>query len=275
MPRPGPSLLLALAAALAACGGNPEKKALRSYEASVEDLMAEDGRVSARLADIREDLLSANAASADQAKFGREQALPFFRRFVEAAGALSPEAPRLQKIHGTLREYLVQRIAYLDSIEAFLAAEQSPAMERLKKSQAAVDSAQKELAAKIEGTVPERDVAEAVKVGALFNQQVLAAFQQGRVKASDVEDAIRQQVIPRLERVADRLKDRMASDGVDGATARWAKVEVEFYRDLAASVPWQEETRKSALQVQDHWKQSEDLRARFLEDLKAYRESLR
>ena len=275
MHRPRRALLLLAAAAIPACGGNPEKLALRSYEASVEDLMAEDGRVSAKLTDLLKDFQASNGTSSDQANYGKEQALPFYRRFRESAAALHPATDRLGKIHATLREYLGERVAYLESIAAFLSSEESPAMDRLGKAQGVLQVSQKEMLEKVADGPKDREVARAMQAHMMFMQQIFTPFQQGQAKPEEVESILRKEVIPLFERIHDRLRDRIAGEGAEGATARWAKAEFDFFRELAETLPGQAEMQKSALLVQDHWKQSGDLRARFLEDLKAYRESLR
>jgi hypothetical protein len=273
-PNPAAPLLLALAAA-AGCGGNAEKRGLRDYEAAVEGLMAQDEKVSARLADLRADLISANAAAAEQSKFAREEARPFYARSRETAATLNPAAPRLQKVHASLREYVDRRLAYLEAADAFLGADASPEMAKLKSSQEACAAAQKDLAARLQGTSLDRDVADAIRIRDLFMDQVFEPFRRGKARVDEVQAAIQTQVLPRLERVAERLKGKEGEPSTDGAVARWARAEADFYRMLSASVPRQREAQTLAERFEDEWKRGEEARRGFLADLKSYRETLR
>src|SRR5688572_8932309 len=126
-----PAAILAAALLLPACGGGAEREDLRTYEASVEALMAEDADVGARLADLRADLLRDTAGAEAMVAYSRSDAGPFYARFREAASKAPARAERLAKVHGLLLEYLDQRTAFLAAIEGFLAVEQGGAMERL------------------------------------------------------------------------------------------------------------------------------------------------
>jgi hypothetical protein len=258
-----------------ACGGNPEKKGLAAYEAAVEASMAQDDRVCEELADLRGDLGTGLARKEDQSVYGREQALPFYRRFREASAALRPEAPRLRKVHGVLLEYLDARIGYVEAFDAFLKSSDSEAQRRLEAAQAplfeAEDALKKE--AGPEGVLPE--VAQSFLLVRSFVERVYGPFQRGQASVAQVEEALRQHLMPALGRAAEASKGSLTAPGTAGAAARWVKAAREFYQALGQALPQQEALQKSGMATQEKWKQSEDLRERFLADLKSYRESLR
>jgi len=272
-------LPLLAAAALAACGGNPEKAALRAYEAGVENLMEEDGKISAQLKDIQDDLLtSTGAAAEDQSRFARDQALPFYKRFREAAAKASASGPRLPAINSDLLAYLDERVGYIEAIETFLAASKSASMDRLNEAQGPWQAAQKELqsyVAKGSGKVEAQDVAEAVNTRSLFMNRVYEPFQRGQVEGESVEKALREQVLPRLVKVAERTKGDLAAPGEAGAVARWAAAEVAFYREMEATIPQQAILQKAGTSAVEHWSKSVDMREKYLASLRSYRDSLR
>jgi hypothetical protein len=273
-----PVLTVAAALALCACGGNPDKEALRAYEAGVENLMAEDGRISAQLKDIREDLITSNAAASDQTAFTRDQALPFYRRFREAAAKAVTGGPRLQLINKDLLEYVEERVGYLESIEAFFKGSKGGSMERLQEIQVPWEAAQKDLQHMLEGTggkIAEQDVAEALGTRVQFMERVYGPFQRGQVDADAVEKVLRGELLPRLARVAERTKGDRAAEGGNGIIARWAAAELAFYQELAAGIPQQDLLQKAGSASGEHWKKSVEVREKYLTGLRAYRESLR
>ena len=267
--------VLAAALALAACTGDAEKEALRAFEAAVEDLMEEDGEVAAHLADLREDLLTANSAASDQSAYAREQALPFYRRFRETASRAPAEGPRLRGIHGTLVEYADERLGYLESLESFLAATKSEAMARLRGFQGPWEAAQKELVEKTGGRVADRDTADAINARVLFMQSLDAPSQGGQARAEDLEAGLRGELLPRLSRVAERTKDQRTAEGPEGAVARWAAAELAFFQELGTTIPQQQNLQKAAGATQEHWAKAEGLKKKFLEDLRGHRDGLR
>jgi hypothetical protein len=270
--------LAALALCLAACGGKSEKNALRAYEASVEDLMAEDGKVSAQLTDLWKDMVTANAAAKDQTAFGREHALPFYDRFRQAAAKAPAEHANLRAVHADLLAYLDERIAYLRSFEALYEASNGEVMERLRKMESPWQASLQELGKGIEaagGKIADADVQRALRDRVTFMAQLYEPFGQGRVPARDVEKALREVILPQLARIADRTKDQLTAEGAPGVLARWAAAETAFFQELASTLPAQEAVRKAKIDVQERWKVSGELRDRYLARLRTYRDSLR
>jgi hypothetical protein len=260
-------LLLVAALTLPACGGGGEKRALLAYEAAVESLMTEDEGVAARLKDLREDVRSSSASMEDQAVYAREQALPFYRRFREAAGKAPVKEPRLAKIHVRLVEYVDKRVASMDATAAVKKAGESETLKRLAAAQEPMQPISEEVQAWIEklgGRLPDREAAEAMAITGLFNQNVYAPFTRGQKTAEDVLQALRSEVQPRVARVRERTKEQVGAPGFAGTVARWAKAEDEILRVVAASLPELEA-----------WTEAETLRTKYLEELRAYRESLR
>lgn len=271
------ALTLALALALGSCGGNSEKEALRAYEAGVEDLMAEDGKVSAHLKDIREDLITANATEMDLTDFARDQALPFYRRFREAAAKAVTSGERLPQIHKDLQAYLDDRLAYLESMDAFGKGATGDPMERLQAAQAPLDAAQKDLQRIYGGSgskVPQ-DVAEVLGTAVQFMERVYGPFQRGQMEGDAVEKVLRGEVLPRISRLAERTKGERAAEGDDGIVARWAAAEQAFFQELAACIPRQAVLLKAGAAAEEKWKSALDRREKFLTGLRSYRESLR
>jgi hypothetical protein len=270
-----PALALLGALLLPSCGGDPEKAALPAYQAALEDAMAQDERISADLKDLRADLGTGHARKEDQSTFGGEQALPFYRRFRETAGAIRPEAPRLQKVHAVLREYIDARVSYLESFDAFLKASDNDSQRRLETAQAPLLDAEDALR-QVAGTgsvAPE--VAQAFLMVRSFVERVYGPFQRGQATSGQVEEALRKHLVPALDRAADATQADLASADASGAAARWVKAAKEFYQALGQALPQQEQLQKSGLATKEHWDRSEDLRGRFLAEFRTYRESLR
>lgn len=271
------ALLLAVLGGLgpASCGGNPEKKGLLAYEAAVESSMAQDDRVTAELTDLRGDLGTGLAKGEDQSSYGREQALPFYRRFRESAAAQKPEAPRLRKVNEVLVDYLDARIGYVEAFDAFLKTSDNEAQRRLEEAQAplieAEEALKKEPAA--EGVLQE--VAQSFLMVRSFVERVYGPFQRGQATMAQVEEALRQHVLPSLGRAAEASKGSLTEKGTAGAAARWVKAARDFYQALVQALPQQEALQKSGMETQDRWDRSEDLRKAFLAEFRAYRESLR
>jgi hypothetical protein len=267
------SLLAALA--LPACGGSPEKEALRTYEASIEKPMEEDGKVAARLKDFREDLLTNSASAEEMAAYGKAEAAPFYARFQEAAAKAPAEAPRLAKVHAGLLEYIGHRAAYLAAIDGFLAAQQGEGMDRLHRAQGAWDASIEELRAKTGGQIADTGIAEALNTRVKFMKNVYEPFQTGKIPVADVEAAVRGQLLPLLQTVAERTKGNRTAEGGPGAVSRWAAAELAFFQELAATLPLQEVVRKNAVASQKEWDAAGESREAFLAGLRAYRDSLR
>jgi hypothetical protein len=278
IPIARPAATLALVLSLASCGGDPERDALRAYEAAVEKLMEEEGKVTARLVDLREDLRAGGAAGDEQAAYGRDEALPFYERFKAAAARAPAGTERLRGIHARLLEYADRRTGYLKAVDAFLAGTRSEGMERLKRGQGPRDAAVQELKAAAEktgGDLGDAAAADAYMRLMMFIQKKYDPFQQGTLPLEDVEAALRNDVLPRLQSVADRTRDRRTAEGPAGAIARWSAAELAFMQELAATLPQQvvlQEARTTSLKA---WDESVALREKYLADLRAYRESLR
>jgi hypothetical protein len=269
---------LAAALALAACGGKPEKAALRTYEAAVEGLMEEDGRVSAQLTDLYKDMATANAGAKEQSAYGRDQALPFYTRFREAAARAPAEQPKLRAVHAGLLEYLDERLAYLRGFEALIEASGSESLERLRRLEAPWQAAQEDLAKGIQedgGKLDDPDATAVLQDRMKFMSRVYEPFQRGQVAGDDVEKALRIVLIPRLSRIAERTKEQRAVQGPAGVLARWAAAELAFFQEMASSIPQQQALQKARDEVQDHWKKSGELRDAYLAALRSYRDSLR
>ena len=273
-----PLLLAAAVLALAACGGDPEKQALRAYEAAVERLMTEDEEITARLKDLRQDFDSNSTGLEDLVAYGTEQALPFYRRFRETAAKTPAEGPRLGKIHARLVEYVGQRIGYVEGNEAVLAATRSEAMTRFHASQEPLQAIAKEVGAILEksgGRLADREVSEAMAIGALFMDRLYGPFLRGQVPQKETEAGLRGEVLPRLERLAEKTKEHRTAEGTDGSLARWAKAQLEYFRELAATLGEQQAMQQADARAQERWSRAEELRSKYLEELRAYRESLR
>jgi hypothetical protein len=261
--------------ALASCGGDPEKKGLLAYESAIEALMVQDERVSEELADLRGDLGTGLARKEDQAAYGRDTAIPFYRRFKESAAAQKPESPRLQKVHGVLVDYVGARVGYVEAFDLFLKASDNEGQRRLEAAQAPLMEAEDALSqeAGADGVVPE--VAQSFLLVRSFVERVYGPFQRGQATVAQVEEALRQHLLPTLAKASDATKDSLTAQGVAGAAARWVKAARDFYQALAQALPQQEALRKSGMETKELWNRSEELRTQFLADLKAYRESLR
>ena len=65
------------------------------------------------------------------------------------------------------------------------------------------------------------------------------------------------------------------SSPAPAAVARGAAAELGFFQELAASLPVQATLQKNALASQKAWDAGGEARARYLADLRAYRDSLR
>jgi hypothetical protein len=277
LPRPAIALGLAVLGGLApsSCGGDPEKAGLRTYEAAVEGLMAQDDRVTAELTDLRSDLLTGHAREADQSTYGREQALPFYRRFRESATGLHPGAPRLLAAHKILLDYLEERTAYLEAFDAFLRVSDTDDRRALDALQAPLVQADEAFRGTL-GTSPVGpEVGQAFLMADSFRSKVFAPFQRGQATVAQVEDALRKHMIPALERAAEASKGSLAAEGPAGAGARWAKASREYHQALLQALPRLEVLQKSGLATQSRWERSQELRGTFLAEFKAYRESLR
>ncbi len=274
---PGALLLAVAAVALLvpSCGGSKEKEGLRAYEAGVEDLMAEDAKVSAHLDEIRGDLDVANAATDAETRFARDEAVPFFRRFKEKASSVPAEDPRLSLVHGVLTEYLDQRLAYLEATEAFLGAARSDEIRALEAAQDPWQVARRALAEAAGGSIEDREVVDAVGSGELFLQRRFEPYSRGQLPRADVERTLRQEILPRLARIAERTSASVRAEGLEGATARWARAEYDFYDRLLGSLARQESLQKNMVASRASWERSRELREKYLSSLKAYRESLR
>jgi hypothetical protein len=272
-----PALLLApiLALAAASCGGSGERAGLRAYETAVEDLMAEDGRISSQAAEIRKDLLAQNRSSAEESSFGREQAIPFYRRFGEKAGSLKPADARLAAVHATLREYVAERLRSLESMESFLVARTAPAIVAQEAFEQRWQEARNEVAGRAAGKLDDREVVDALGRAEIFLTRRYVPFLRGQVPRAAIEKDIRGELIPPLERIAARTRAHLEAEGLDGAVARWARAEVEFLGALAASLAPMEVLQRDALATTSAWESAEGLREKFLDGLKAYRESIR
>lgn len=275
--RPAAILVAAISAALGlpACGGSPEKEALRAYEASLEKPMEEDAKVAARMKDLREDLLTSNASTEEMAAYGRTEAAPFYGRFREAAAKAPADAPRLAKVHAGLLEYIGHRTAYLAAIDGFLGAQKGEGMERLHRAQGAWDASIEELRAKTGGQIADTGIAEALNTRVKFMKNIYEPFQTGKIPVEDVEAAVRGELLPLLQTVADRTKGNRTAEGGPGAVARWAAAELAFFQELAATLPVQEVVRKSAMASQKEWDAAGESREAYLAGLRAYRDSLR
>lgn len=270
-----PAAILAAALALAACGGSAEREALRTYEASVERLMEEDGKVGARLADLREDLLLDGAATEAMGAYSRAEAAPFYARFREAAAKAPAQAERLAKVHALLLEYIDHRAAYLAAIDGFLAADRGGGMARLQKAQSAWDAANRELESKAGGQLTDPGALDAMNRRIQFMQARFNAFQQGKIPVEDVEEALRNDLLPRLQKVAERSRANLTAEGTPGVVARWAAAELAFFQELAATLPLLSSVQKSAQASQTEWDGAAEVRARYIAALRAYRDSLR
>lgn len=270
-----PGLLLLAAAGAASCGGSSEKKALLAYEAAVEDLMAEDGKVSAHLKEIRQDLEVANLASDAETRFARDEAVPFYKRFQEKAAAVATADPRLADVHGVLTEYLDQRLRYLEATEAFLDLARSEEIRSWEALQDPWQKAQRELGERAGGNLSDREVVDAIGTGQMFLQRLLDPFLRGQVARAEVERGLRQEVLPRLARIVERTRASTAAEGLDGAIARWAQAEHAFFDRLASTLPKQEALQRSALASSDAWEKAGELREKYLKSLATYTESLR
>jgi len=263
------ALVLAAPLGLTACGGNPEREALRAYEASIEKLMEEDGRIAGRLADLAQDLPAGGAAAASaQTEFGRNEAAPFLVRFKEAAAKAPAEAERLRKVHGMLTAYLDHRLAYLRAVDAHLAARDGEAMGRIQKSQEALAAAMNDLHDKSGGKFQD-------PIAAGFFEKRYAPFKAGEAPAETVEEALRKDVLPRIAAIADRTKGQVTEEGLPGSVARWAAAELAFFQELAATLPQQAVVFGSWKTSQEEWEASTKAREEFIAALRAYRDSLR
>jgi len=270
--------VLVAALSLPACSGGAEKRALLAYEAAVESLMTEDEGVSARLKDLREDVQASSASMEDQATYAREQALPFYRRFREAVGKAPVAEARLGKIHVRLVEYVDRRVASIDATAVVKKASESETLKKLEAAQAPMGAISEEVQAWIEktgGRLPDREAAEAMAVAGVFNQNVYAPFTRGQKSAEDVLQALRTEVQPRVTKVLERTKDFAASQGFQGTVARWAKAEDAILRIVASSLPELQAYRLAEARAEETWTEAEALRTKYLEELRAYRESLR
>jgi hypothetical protein len=270
-----PAAILAAALALGSCGGGSEREGLRAYEASVEKLMEEDGRVAARLDDFREDLRTANSSTGEMVEYSKSVAAPFYARFREAAAKAPAEAERLAKVHEGLLEYLDHRIAYLAAIEKILDSQSGGGMDRLRKAQTAWEGAVGELAEKTQGQLSDPGAADAINRRAKFMKFKYEAFLAGKIPVEEVEEALRTDVLPRLQAVADRTKGDLAAEGVPGALARWSAAELAFFQQLAAGLPLQAGVQKTARASQAAWDGAAEARERYVSGLRAYRDSLR
>lgn len=273
---PSAGLLLLLASTLPSCGGNPAKAGLLAYESAMEVTMAEDGRVSASLSDLKEDLFAANARSVDQARFARETAGPFYDRFRAAAAAAPTADPRLEEVHGILLQYVDHRVAYLAAIETCLATAETGVMRKLLEATIAVQEVREAFRTGTGGKM-DREAADAATTVQLFVERVLEAFRNGKVDLAYVQKALGEQVQPRLLRVAARLVPAGPEPeaAVDRAVVAWARGELAFFKVLEEALPVQEKAQQALRDTEDHWAQAEALRAKYLRDLGAYRESIR
>lgn len=269
------TLAIAAALALCACGGSVEKEALRTYEASVEKFMEEDGRVAARLKDLRDDLLNDNASTEEMVAYSGAEAAPFYNRFKEAAAKAPAQAEALAKVHARLLEYIDHRLAYLAAIDGFLAIHRGGGMDRLRKTQLAWDASVAELNEKTGGKIPDPGAADAIRRRTLFMKAKYEQFQMAKIPVEEVEEALRNEVLPRLQKVAERSQGNLAAEGVPGAVARWAAAELAFFQELAATLPLQVTVQKNALASQKEWEGAEEVRGKYISGLRAYRDSLR
>ena len=269
------ALLLPAILALAGCGGGGEREALRAYEAALEKSIEEDGRIEARLKDLREDLLAGTATAEEMDAYAKTEASPFYARLRELASKTPAGAERLAKVHAVLLDYVDQRTAYLAALGAFLAGDRGEPMRRLHAARKAGDDAYQELAKRTGGNVADAGLQDAMNVASLFMQAKYTPFQAGKVPVDEVEAALRGELLPRLQKVAERSKANLAAEGAPGAIARWAAAELGFFQELAASLPVQATLQKNALASQKAWDAGGEARAKYLADLRAYRDSLR
>src|SRR5689334_17207114 len=271
--RPAAIAAAALAGLLLpACGGNPEKEALRAYEAAVEKPMEEDAKVAARRKDFREDLLSGGVSKDDLVGYARNEAIPFYARFREAAGKAPAEGPRLAKVHAGLLAYIGHRTAYLGALVGYFEAQSGEGMERLHRAQKAWEDSIAELGAKTGGQITDPGIGEALNRRAKLMKATYGPFQVGNVPVQDVEAALRGELLPLLQTVADRTKGNRTAEGGPGAVARWAAAELAFFQELAATLPIQEIVRKNAVDSQKEWDAATEGRDAYIADLRAYRD---
>jgi len=271
-----PSLLLAaLAAGSSSCRADPEKTELAAYELAVEDLMARDDRVTAELADLREDMGTGLGRGDEYVTFSREQALPFYRLLRETASGLRPQASRLAKVHRHLLDYAEARAAHLEQFEGLLRLSKASDEERLLSAQRDLIEAERALLEKTGGRIGENAVAEALGATLVFQQRTYTPYGRGQKTMKQVEEAIRNELLTAYLRAADATKADLADEGAKGAGARWVRAADAFYRALLESLPRQEALRAAGLSVEERWAVSEEARKEFLEGFKAYRESLR
>jgi hypothetical protein len=264
-----------MAFVLPSCGESAEKEALRVYESAVEAPMGEDEAVTARLKDLWEDILSEKIREKDQVKYGREQALPFYRRFAGVAAGLAPAPERLAKAHGILKEYVARRIAYLETVEGFIGAQTGPEVVSLGEKRKAWQEALEALARENGGRITDAEAAQAHLSAQAFLEKVYPPFLGGQLSLEMTEQILRQKVLPPVEAVAARLSGDATSQGEPGAMARWALFQSAYFREIAATLPRMEAISRSGRQARDGWEESQKLRLDFLDRLGAFRESAR
>ncbi len=274
-PFPGVAVLVLGGALLVGCGESAERAALRVYEARVEDLVAEDGRVGARLDELRKDVMARNAGGDEFPAYARETAAPFYRKFQSDVEAMEVTAERLRGIHRKLQDYLTARREYLGATLAILEAGDDGALRELAARETAFFAARDGMQAAAGSGLTDTDVLDGLQVVDLFQREPLIMFLQDKRTREQVENDVRSQVLPRLKRVADRTRGSRESEGLQGAIARWADTGVAYAEALLAWIPGHDRMRTVFRTAEARWEDAIEARKGFLDGLRAYRESLR
>ncbi len=271
------ALLLALSLPVAGCGGNAEKEALRAYEAAVEGLVDQDARIAVEVEELGRDLAAENLEGARYSPFLREQALPFFRKFQQEVARLAPDAatPRLREVHDSLGKYVAEQLRDFERIDALLRMQESEAMTEFGAALRAQDEAFNALAKATGGKLEDGEARDAILALRKFQAERLGLLYRGTLPAADMEREVRRDILPRLERLAERTVGDREAPGVPGAVARWAGAALAFSRSLLRSAPEQARIGQVLRERLNAGDVVADARKKFLEGLKSYRESLR
>jgi hypothetical protein len=266
--------VVAALVALPACRGRAEKEALGVYEAAVEDLVAEDGRVVAELKDLREELVHANEGAGRLGAYVEGTAGPFFRRFTEKAGGLAPTHERLVAVHRHLLDYLAEREKYVTGTLAFEKVRVAPSVVAFERSAKAMQDATVQLQeAGVEQ--PPQDAAMAFRTYDLFLQARFDPFIRGQLPLDEIRKDVEGKLVPPVAALAARTAGDRDKQGAAGALARWCGALDETVKCLQAALPDLEAFYRTNREADEAWTAADREREAFLAALRSYRESLR
>lgn len=200
------ALLAGLALALAGCGPSPLRREFEAYRAEVAPLLDKEREVTSGLDTlIRE--LDEDPRGPRYYPYLERTAAPFYDRFRERVGALTPKDARIASVHADL-------VAFADLRRRFATGEvrrrdlvRDPAVARSEEAQITAGAAQTDYLDLLRDDGPDPRYSDLRSLQDTVLRERLPAVYEGRTDVEEVAEGIRRTTLPRIREIRDSRYD--------------------------------------------------------------------